>query len=57
MWFHIKARDMKIYKPKGKVITFWLWGDSKSHIKKLLKKDNNSFINIEWIKQEEQNFI
>ena len=32
-WFHIKARDMDIYKPDGKVITFWLWGDSESHIR------------------------
>ena len=48
MWFHIKARDMGIYKPNGKVIQFWVWGDSEVHIKKLLiikgVKD------IEWIR-------
>ena len=32
-YYHIKARDMSIYKPKGKVMTFWLWGNSESHIR------------------------
>ena len=40
MWYHIKARDMGIYKPNGKVITFWLWGDSEDHIRDLLSKKN-----------------
>ena len=48
MWYHIKARDMGIYKPNGKVITFWLWGDSESHIRELLKQ--KSYEDIEWIK-------
>ena len=39
-WYHIKARDMGIYKPNGKVITFWLWGDSEDHIRDLLSKKN-----------------
>ena len=54
MWYHIKARDMKIYKPMGKVITFWLWGDSEDHIRDLLSKKNCK--NIEWIKQEKPPF-
>ena len=57
MWFHIKARCTDIFLPDGKVSTFWLWGDSESHIRELLKKGNNSFTDIEWIKQEEPNFI
>ena len=55
MWFHIKARDMGIYKPKGKVITFWLWGDSEEHIRKSVIEKGRK--NIEWVKQEEPNFI
>lgn len=47
-WFHIKARDMSIYTPNGRVITFWLWGDSEQHIRELL--DKKSYKDIEWIK-------
>ncbi len=47
-WFHIRARDMSIWKPKGRVITFWLWGDSELHIRELL--DNKNYKDIEWIK-------
>ena len=47
-WFHIRARDMSIWKPKGRVITFWLWGDSELHIRELLKQ--KQFKDIEWIK-------
>ena len=53
-WFHIKARDMDIYKPDGKVITFWLWGDSESHIRQILGKKNIK--DIEWIKKEKPSF-
>ena len=47
-WFNIKARDMSIFKPKGKVIRFWLHGDSETHIRELLSK--KGFTDIEWIK-------
>ena len=47
-WFQIKARDTTIWKPKGRVITFWLWGDSELHIRELL--DKKSYKDIEWIK-------
>ena len=47
-WFQVKARDMSIWKPKGRVITFWLWGDSEQHIRELLTK--KQFKDIEWIK-------
>jgi len=53
-WFHIKARDMGIYKPDGKVITFWLWGDSESHVRQILGKKNIK--DIEWIKKEKPSF-
>ena len=47
-WFHIRARDMSIWKPKGRVITFWLWGDSELDIREKLGK--KSYKDIEWIK-------
>ena len=55
MWFHIKARDMSIFKPKGKVITFWLGGDSEEEIRKILKK--KKITQIEWIREETPPFI
>jgi len=53
-WFRIKARDMDIFQPDGKIITFWLWGDSDSHIRQLLNKKNIK--DIEWIKKEKPLF-
>ena len=47
-WYHIKAREMDISSPKGKVITFWLWGDSELDIREKLGK--KSYKDIEWIK-------
>tara|TARA_R110002153_G_scaffold116306_1_gene259991 strand:+ start:196 stop:423 length:228 start_codon:yes stop_codon:yes gene_type:complete len=52
-WWHIKARDMAIFQPDGKVITFWLWGDSESDIKNKLGKDIKD---IEWIRKETPSF-
>ena len=54
-WYHIRARDMGIYKPNGKVITFWLWGNSKTHIKELCSLKN--IRDIEWIKKKEPPFL
>jgi hypothetical protein len=53
-WYHIRARDMGIYKPNGKVIEFWLWGDSEVHIKELLSIKGVK--DIEWIRKEEPPF-
>ena len=47
-WYNIKARDMSIFKPTGKVISFWLHGDSETHIRELLSK--KGITDIEWIK-------
>ena len=55
MWFHIKARDMGIYIPKGKVITFWLWGESEEQILKLVIKKGCK--DIEWIAEAEPPFV
>ena len=52
MWFHIKARDMDMFKPEGKVLTFWLWADSRERLDILLKSKNMT--DIEWIKEHEK---
>ena len=54
-WYHIRARHMGIYKPNGKVIEFWLWGDSETHIKKLCSL--KEIEDIEWIKKKEPPFL
>ena len=53
-WYHIKGRDTTIYKPNGKVITFWLWGKSQTHIKELLSIKGVK--DIEWIRKEKPPF-
>ena len=37
-WFYIRARATDIFMPDGKVIQFYLWGDSELHIRELLKQ-------------------
>jgi len=54
-WFHIKGKDISIYKPEGKVLTFWLWGESKKDIRELVIK--KGYQNIEWIREETPPFI
>ena len=49
--YHIRARDMSIFKPDGKVITFWLWAENEDKLRELL--DRKGFKDIEWIIQEE----
>ena len=46
---------MDIFKPDGKVIKFWLCGDSESDIKKILDKKNVK--DIEWITEEKPPFV
>jgi len=54
-WYHIKARDMSIFMPEGKVIKFWLHGDSEKHIREILK-EKEQMKNIEWIRREKPPF-
>ena len=49
--YHVRARDMRIFKPEGKVITFWLWAENEDKLSKLLKE--KGIKDIEWIIQEE----
>ncbi len=48
-WYQIKARDMSIFKPDGKVVTFWLWGPSRTWVRDHLGQNDN-FKQIESIK-------
>ena len=49
--YHIRARDMRIFTPEGKVIEFWLWAENEDKLRKLLKE--HEIKDIEWIIQEE----
>ena len=49
--YHIRARDMSIFKPDGKVITFWLWAENELKVRELLYE--KGFKDIKWIIQEE----
>ena len=53
-WYHIKARDMDISQPKGKVVTFWLFGESESDIMKILSTKNVK--DVAWVKQKQPEF-
>ena len=54
-WFHIKARYMGIFKPNGKVITFWLRGSDDEQITKMVL--NKNYKDIEWIAEKDPSFI
>ena len=41
--------------PKGKVITFWLWGESELEIRNIL--DNQNIKDVEWIKKKKPPFV
>ena len=38
-WFKCKARDMRIFKPKGVVITFHIGGVSEDSVRHILLMD------------------
>ena len=46
MWYHIKAKDMSIYKPEEKVITFSIWADSEDKLYKILTEKGCKDITI-----------
>ena len=45
---------MKISKPQGMVIEFWLYAATKDKLNKLL--DEKQITEIEWIKEQEPKF-
>ena len=49
--YHIRARNMRIFTPEGKVIEFWLWAENEDKLRELLKEKDIK--DIEWIIQEE----
>ena len=55
-WYHIKGKDKSIYKPEGKVLTFWLWGETKDEVKAIATNKRN-IVEIEWIREETPPFI
>ena len=54
MWYRIKARDMSIFKPEGKVVKFWLYAESRKELDIILKKKN--ITEIKWIKEDPDAF-
>jgi len=55
MWYKIRARDMSMYKPEGKVIEFYLGADSREKLDEILK-EKSEITDIEWIKEEPNAF-
>ena len=51
-WFRCKGRDTTIYKPKGKVIRFWIGGTDEISVREFLK--NKGFKDVEYIKEDKE---
>ena len=51
-WFRCKGRDTTIYKPKGKVIKFWIGGADEISVREVLK--NKGFKDVEYIKEDKE---
>ena len=51
-WFRCKGRDTTIYKPKGKVIRFWIGGTDEISVREVLK--NKGFKDVEYIKEDKE---
>ena len=49
-WFRCKGRDTTIYKPKCKVIKFWIGGTDELSVREVL--DNKGFKDVEYIKED-----
>ena len=57
VWFRIKAKDLSIDKQNGgRWITFWLWGDSETHVRDILSQ-RDGITDIEYIEQGTPSFI
>ena len=51
MWYKIRARDMSMFKPEGKVLEFYLGANSRDELDKILK-EKTEITEIEWIKED-----
>ena len=52
MWYRVRARDNRIYKPVGKVLTFSIWAETDRQFWKLMKEKNMTEVKI--IKKTEE---
>ena len=46
MWYKVRARDNRIYKPVGKVLTFSIWADSDEKFWELMKEKKHTEVKI-----------
>ena len=46
MWYKVRARDNRIYKPVGKVLTFSIWAETDRQFWKLMKEKNMTEVKI-----------
>ena len=51
MWYKIRARDISMFLPDGKVLEFYLWADSREKLDEILK-EKTEITEIEWIKED-----
>ena len=51
MWYKIRARDMSMFLPEGKVLEFYLGANSRDELDKILK-EKTEITEIEWIKED-----
>ena len=42
MWYKVRARDNRIFKPDGKVLTFSIWADSDEKFWELTKEKEHT---------------
>ena len=46
VWYKVRARDNRIYKPVGKVLTFSIWADSDEKFWELMKEKDITEVKI-----------
>ena len=51
-WYKCKGRDMRIFKPEGRVITFHIGGISEDSVRKVLA--NKGMVDIEYVKEVDE---
>ena len=51
MIYKIRARDMSMFLPDGKVLEFYLGADSRTELDEILKR-KPEITEIEWIKED-----
>ena len=54
-WYNVVATDTNINKPDGLEISFWLYGDSEGHIRRLLS--DKGYTKIKSVERKEMDFL